>query len=158
MSNRIRLTAFVLAWLACPLALSAQHAEKSATDDKPMALKASSLTFADITPAGFQPGMQIAVLHGDPGKAEPYTLRLRFPDGYAFPPHWHPNLEHVTVVSGTFYLGMGDTVDKSAAQPYVPGDYLVAPPRQSHFGWVKGETIVQLHGVGPFEVKLPGDK
>ena len=134
----------------------AQAAPKS--DTEATALKSSELTYNDISVPGFDAGLQMALLHGDPGKAEPYTLRLKFPDGYAFPPHWHPNLEHVTVVSGAFYLGMGDTVNKEAAMAYQPGDYLIAPPRMSHFGWVKGETVIQLHGIGPFDIKLAGEK
>lgn len=114
--------------------LIAQAAPKNTEADKAVAMKSSALTYNDISVPGFDAGMKIAVLHGDPSQAAPYTLRLKFPDGYAFPPHWHPNLEHVTVVSGTFFLGMGDVVKKDAAVAYAPGDYLIAPPRMSHFG------------------------
>jgi hypothetical protein len=140
-----------------PVTLHAQAAQKS-SDEKPVALKAGDITYNPIEVPGFASGLKIGVLHGDPSQPAAYTLRLKFPDGYAFPPHWHPNLEHVTVVSGTFFLGMGDEVNKDAAVAYQPGDFLVAPARMSHFGWVKGETVVQLHGIGPFEIKLAGQK
>jgi quercetin dioxygenase-like cupin family protein len=146
-----------LVFVTASAALAQDHT-KASDATKPTAIKASELTYNDISVKGFDAGLKIAVLYGDPSQAAPYTLRLKFPDGYAFPPHWHPNLENVTVVTGTFYLGMGDTVDKSAAAAYQPGDYLVAPARMSHFGWVKGETVVQLHGIGPFDIKLAGEK
>jgi uncharacterized RmlC-like cupin family protein len=144
--------------LLVPLSTAFGQATEKSAVDKPVALKAGDIVYTDAAVPGFQPGMKMAVVSGDPSKAEPYTLRLKFPDGYAFPPHWHPVLEHVTVLSGTFYLGMGDTVDKSAVAAYHPGDFLIAPPRMSHFGWVKGETVVQLHGIGPFAIKLAGEQ
>lgn len=157
MSRSKPILAGILMAALLPLASAfAQAAPKS--DREAIAMKGSELIYNDISVPGFDAGLKMVVLHGDPGKAEPYTLRLKFPDGYAFPPHWHPNLEHVTVVSGAFYLGMGDTVNKEAAMAYQPGDYLIAPPRMSHFGWVKGETVIQLHGIGPFDIKLAGEK
>ena len=158
MSRSKAIFAGVLMAAALPISSALAQAAPKSSEDHAIALKSSELTYNDISVPGFDAGLKIAVLHGDPSKAEPYTLRLKFPDGYAFPPHWHPNLEHVTVVSGTFYLGMGDTVKKDAAAAYQAGDYLVAPPRMSHFGWVKGETVVQLHGIGPFDIKLAGEK
>ena len=147
----------VLLIAVLPVSLHAQAAQKG-SDEKAVALRAGELTYNPIEVPGFASGIKIAVLYGDPSQAAPYTLRLKFPDGYAFPPHWHPNLEHVTVVTGTFFLGMGEEVKKEAAVAYAPGDYLIAPARMSHFGWVKGETVVQLHGMGPFDIKLAGQK
>ncbi|MGQ0813233.1 MAG: cupin domain-containing protein [Gemmatimonadota bacterium] len=158
MSHRNGLIAGILVMLALPHSSALAQVAEKAAEQKPVAIMATSLAFNDINVPGFDPGMQIAVLAGDPGKAEPYTLRLKFPAGYAFPPHWHPVIEHLTVVSGDFYLGMGETVDKAAAHAYKPGDFLIAPARMPHFGWVKGETVIQLHGVGPFEIKLVGEK
>jgi hypothetical protein len=160
MAHRIGLTAVIGLALTLPYASAfAQESERKSTDTgQPVALKAAAITYGDINIPGFPPGLKSAVLHGDPTQPGPYTLRLRFPDGYVFPPHWHPMDEHVTVVSGTFYLGMGEKANPEAAQAYEPGDYLVAPARMAHFGGVKGETVVQLHGMGPFLINVVGQQ
>jgi uncharacterized protein (TIGR02246 family) len=112
------------------------------------------LTWSDLKVPGFDPGAKIAVLHGDPGSKGDYTLRLQFPGGYRFPVHWHPGAEHVSVLSGTFLLGMGNTANASAIRTYGPGDFLYIPARHAHFGGATGTTVIQLHGTGPFEIKL----
>ena len=114
----------------------------------------SSLAWSDFTPPGFNPGMRLALIQGDPGKAGEYTLRLQFPAGYRFPVHWHPGAENLTVVSGTFQLGMGNAADWNALRNYGPGDYLYIPPRHAHFGGsaASGPSVIQLHGMGPFDV------
>jgi len=103
---------------------------------------------------GFKPGIQIAAIHGDPTKEGDYTLRLRFPSGYNFPSHWHPNGEHVTVIRGTFRLGMGEKEDPAALKSYAPGAFLYIPAKMRHYGGAQGVTEVQLHGTGPFQVFL----
>jgi quercetin dioxygenase-like cupin family protein len=103
---------------------------------------------------GFDPGMKIAVIDGNPDASGPYTLRLSFPDGYRFPPHFHPNVENVTVLSGTFLLAMGKKVDDTKLEAYAPGDFLHIPAEDPHFGGARGETVVQLHGPGPFKINL----
>ena len=114
----------------------------------------SSLSWSDFNPPGFNPGMKLALIQGDPGKPGAYVLRLQFPAGYRFPVHWHPGAENLTVVSGTFQLGMGNTADWNALKNYGPGDYLYIPPRHAHFGGspATGASVIQLHGQGPFEV------
>ena len=120
----------------------------------------SGLPWADFSSPGFDPGMKIAVLHGDPGKKGDYTLRLQFPDGYKFPVHWHPGGEHLTVLSGTFLLGMGNTADwtGTTARTYAPGDFIYIPAKHPHFGGAKGTTVIQLHGEGPFQLFLGAPK
>lgn len=100
-------------------------------------------------PAAFPAGADISVLEGDTAKSGPYTLRLRFPDGYALPPHAHPNDEHLTVIQGVFVIGMGRTATRETAKELPVGSFLLIPNRTEHFAWAKGETIVQLHGIGP---------
>jgi len=124
--------------------------------DQPVVVIAKALAYNDLSVTGFPPGMKIAVLAGDPGQPAAYTIRLKFPDKYAFPPHWHPGLENVTVISGRFFLAMGEKVDNSALHEYHSGDFLVAPAHMAHYGRVSGETVVQLHGVGPFDIKVVG--
>ena len=117
---------------------------------------ASNLTWSDFERPGFDPGIRLAVLHGDPGKSGSYTVRLQLPAGYRFPVHWHPSAENLTVVSGTFLLGMGNTADANALKTYSTGDYIYIPPRHAHFGGsgTDGPTIVQLHGQGPFQAMV----
>ena len=119
-------------------------------------LAGSGLSWADFTPPGFDRGMKLAVMHGDPGKKGDYVVRLQFPAGYRFPVHWHPGAEHLTVVSGTFLLGMGNAADWNAVRTYSPGDFLYIPARHAHFGGsaAQGPSVIQLHGEGPFQVML----
>ncbi|MFN2637247.1 MAG: SgcJ/EcaC family oxidoreductase [Gemmatimonadaceae bacterium] len=117
-------------------------------------ISASSLAWSDFRPAVFDPGMKLAVLAGDPAAKGVYTLRLLFPAGYRFPVHWHPGAEQLTVVSGSFVLGMGNTADWGALKTYSPGDFLYIPARHAHFGGGNGTTVIQLHGMGPFQLVL----
>jgi quercetin dioxygenase-like cupin family protein len=104
-------------------------------------------------PPALPPGAQFAVIEGDPSKAGgTFTIRLKAPDGYKVPPHWHPVAENVTVLEGTFMVGMGDKFDQSAGKELKPGSFASMPKGMRHFAWTKGETIIQVHGVGPFEL------
>lgn len=103
-------------------------------------------------PATPPPGAEIAVLEGDPSKEGFFTMRLRLPDGYKIPPHWHPKVEHVTVVSSTFLIGMGERFDQRATKAMTAGSFGFWPANMKHFVEVKGTTIVQLHGVGPWGI------
>lgn len=114
----------------------------------------AGMQWSDLSVPGFAPGVKIAVLHGDPSKAGDYTLRLKFPDNYTIPPHWHPEGEHVTVLQGNFSFGMGASFDRNALKSYGPGDFVYAPAKMPHFATTKGESVVQLHGTGPFAINL----
>ena len=120
----------------------------------------TGLTWSAFNPDGFDPGMKLAVLEGDPGKKGPYVVRLEFPAGYRFPVHWHPGIENLTVVSGPFQLAMGNTADWSALKTYGPGDFLYIPPKHAHFGGSasSGPSVIQLHGEGPFLLMLGAPK
>lgn len=98
-------------------------------------------------------GAQIAVLSGDPSKAAPYSVRLKFPANYDIPAHSHPTDENVVVVSGDLFLGMGDKLDRAAGMKVVPGGYALAPAGANHFAFTKGETTIVLYGTGPVEFK-----
>ncbi len=116
---------------------------------------ASAVTFQALDIPGFDPGTRIAAIHGDPNaESGTYVVRLAFPDGYKFPPHWHPMAEHVTVLEGELWLGMGDKADAAKAMGYKPGSFLYIPGKMSHFGGAKGATIIQLHGQAPFKIEL----
>lgn len=104
-------------------------------------------------PASLPKGAKIAVLEGDPGKEGPFVFRVKVPDGYRIPPHTHPKVERVTVVSGTFNIGMGDKFDREKTQSMPAGSYGYWKEGMQHFVWTKGETIVQFHGMGPWSIK-----
>jgi quercetin dioxygenase-like cupin family protein len=97
----------------------------------------------------FPPGAEIAVLQGDPSKAEPFTVRLRFPNGYKIPPHTHPTTENVTVLSGTFLAGMGTQFVESTMQAFGRDEFISVPAEHAHYAMAQGLTVIQLHGVGP---------
>jgi anti-sigma factor ChrR (cupin superfamily) len=98
------------------------------------------------------PGIQIAALAGDSSKPGPYTVRLKFADGTRVAPHWHPEDENVTVLQGTFLAGMGEKYDASALHEFPTGSFILMPKEMRHFATARGETIVQLHGNGPFVI------
>jgi hypothetical protein len=101
----------------------------------------------------FLAGAEIAVISGDPSKeGAPFVIRIKQPDGMKVPPHWHPIDENLTVLAGTFVLGMGEKFDISKAEELPAGTYALLPKKMPHFGLAKGETIVQVHGIGPFTV------
>jgi quercetin dioxygenase-like cupin family protein len=101
-------------------------------------------------PAILPPGAEVAVLFGDPGKQDLFALRLKMPAGYSVAAHTHPVDEVVTVISGTFYRGMGETYDERKAQPLPAGSFFAHPAHRAHFVFVKEETVIQLSAVGPW--------
>ena len=104
-------------------------------------------------PPSLPPGAQVAILVGDPRTAgSMYVMRVKMPDGFKVPAHWHPVDENVTVLQGTFLLGRGDKFDAHAAEEMPAGSYSRMPRGMRHFAQAKGETILQVHGVGPFEI------
>lgn len=151
------LTLVLAAILATPGSAQTQPTATLAdidADSMMMLTNNASIQWTDLKVEGFNPGAKMAVIHGNPGGTGDYTVRLQFPDGYRFPVHWHPKAEHVTVLTGTFLLGMGTTVNQSAEKSYGPGDFLYLPAKNTHFGGAKGATVIQLHGLGPFAINL----
>lgn len=115
-----------------------------------IAVNVSDLAWSPAT--GLPPGAEIAVIEGNPGEEGPFTLRVRTPDGYTVAPHWHPGVEHVTVLAGQFNIGMGETMDREMADTLMAGGFAVMQPEVPHYAWTTGETILQLHGVGPWDI------
>ena len=124
----------------------------AATQTKHHALLTSEDMRWGQAPASLPPGAQAAVLEGDPAKEGPFTLRLRLPDGYRLPPHFHPAVEHVTVLQGTFILGMGEKASTQTEKALTAGSFAYMPAGMRHFARTQGETIVQLHGAGPWGI------
>ncbi len=114
------------------------------------------LTVGDLKwaegPPSLPAGAQFAVMEGNPKNPGPFTMRLKFPDGYKIPAHWHPADEHVTVIAGTFNMGMGDKLDMAKGEELPVGSFAVMPAQTNHFAYTKGETIIQLHGIGPWGI------
>jgi quercetin dioxygenase-like cupin family protein len=101
-------------------------------------------------PGSIPPGAEAAVLYGDPGKEGLFAMRLKLPKGYVIAPHHHPKPEIVTVISGTFLLGTGDTADRSKAQALPAGSFFAMSPGMAHFAFTDEETVVQLNSTGPW--------
>lgn len=104
------------------------------------------------------PGVKVAVIQGPMNEAKPFTVRLKFPANYELPAHYHPAIEHVTILSGTFNMGAGDKLDKKQTTALVPGSVMIMPPEMRHYAWTEKETIVQLSGTGPWGITYVNPK
>jgi hypothetical protein len=104
-------------------------------------------------PPSLPKGAKFALLEGDPSKPGPFVLRVKMPDAYRIPPHTHGKTERVTVLSGRFYIGMGDRFDEKAGKEMPAGSYGHWAAGMKHFAWVQGETVIQLNGVGPWSIQ-----
>ncbi len=103
-------------------------------------------------PPSIPEGAEAVVLFGDPGEEGLFALRLRLPADYAIPPHTHPQPEIVTVLSGTFHVGMGETADRDEAEPLPEGSFFAFPPGMAHYAFTDEETVIQLNSVGPWSL------
>jgi ChrR Cupin-like domain len=112
-----------------------------------VAVTPGDLTWGDYPE---RPGLKIAVIEGDLKAAGPFTVRLKFPANAKLQPHWHGITEHVTVISGMFYLGLGDQFDEARAKALPPGSAVVNPAGTHHFAFTKEEVVIQVHGIGPW--------
>jgi quercetin dioxygenase-like cupin family protein len=101
-------------------------------------------------PAVLPPGAEAVVLFGDPSEEGFFVLRLKLPEGYKVAPHTHPVDEVVTVISGTFSMGMGETADQSKARPLAAGSFFALPPDTAHYVFTDEETVIQISTVGPW--------
>ncbi|MGH9602279.1 MAG: cupin domain-containing protein [Terriglobales bacterium] len=98
-------------------------------------------------------GLESAVVSGDPSKAgAPFVMRVRARTVAAVPAHWHPMDENVTVLAGTIKIGMGDKYDEKAAHTIPTGAYTFVPKTMRHFAWHAPNSVIQIHGTGPFQL------
>jgi hypothetical protein len=98
------------------------------------------------------PGAQLAVLEGNPmADSGDFTIRLKMPDGYKIAPHWHPKRENVTVISGTFKVGMGDKFEAAKMMSFPAGSFAYLDPDMHHYAMAVGPTVVQVHGMSPLQ-------
>lgn len=103
-------------------------------------------------PPGLPRAVEAAVLEGDPMHAGYFSVRLRIPDGGQVKPHWHSQDEHLTVLSGTFLMGLGEKWDPAQTTALSSGGYMGLPAGEKHFAQARGEVIVQVSGMGPFDI------
>lgn len=103
-------------------------------------------------PASLPAGAQMSVLEGDPTNAGPFTMRLRLPRNFSIQPHYHTAIEHLTVLSGRMHMGMGERVDMGSATLLTPGSFSAMPPGMRHYVHTLEETVVQVHGIGPWRI------
>ncbi len=100
--------------------------------------------------AAFPPAVRLAVLVGEPSQPGPYVIRVRVPHGVTLMPHRHPEDRVYTVLSGIFYIGVGEKFDEEKLTAYPPGTVVILPGRTPHFHWAKsGEYITQVSAIGP---------
>ncbi|KMQ53079.1 hypothetical protein CHISP_0300 [Chitinispirillum alkaliphilum] len=104
-------------------------------------------------PSTLPEGAEYVVLEGDPSDTGLFVVRLRFPDGYIIPPHIHPGFERITVLSGTFNVGHGETVESGNTQRLDAGGFTTLMPDMPHFAIIEGETVVQQTSIGPSEIR-----
>src|SRR5437762_7809880 len=128
-----------VAALVVPLSLGA--GQPPAGHDDARLLPPTRIEWKDGPPS-LPPGAKVAILEGDPTKEGPFVFRVKVPDGYRVPPHTHSKTERVTVISGTFHIGMGDKFDEKAAKAMPAGTYGQWPAGMKHFAWAKGETVL----------------
>jgi quercetin dioxygenase-like cupin family protein len=103
----------------------------------------------------FPGAANLAVLQGNPSEPGLYTVRVRVHPGAKLPPHWHPEDRVYTVISGIFYIGVGERFDSEKLAPYAPGAVILLPGRTPHFHWARsGEYVTQVSAVGPLGVEF----
>jgi anti-sigma factor ChrR (cupin superfamily) len=132
------------------LALCSGMTTASAQGPDHRMISPNDLKWSDVP--SLPPGAKMAVIEGPMSEAVTFTVRLKFPANYQIPAHWHPAVERVTVLSGTFYMGVGDRLDTQKSAPLSAGSMMILQPRTHHFAWTKDEVVVQLNGTGPWGV------
>lgn len=108
-------------------------------------------------PASLPAGAKMIVMEGDLSKAGPFTIRLQLPSNYRVGPHFHPAIEHVTVVDGIFFMGTGKEYNVAAATPIKKAGFAVMPVGYAHYAYTKSKTVIQLHGMGPWGITYVND-
>src|ERR1051325_11456761 len=127
--------------MVCALILAVAHSEppSSSKDSEELQIYSPDNLKWQDGPPSLPKGAMVAVLEGDPTKEGSFVMRAKMPDGYRVPPHTHGKTERVTVMSGTFYIGMGEKFDEKAGKEMKPGSFGYWPAGMKHFAWVKGE-------------------
>lgn len=150
--RRILLLSAILSLALAGVVVAQDDATPQAASTPEMVVApAASLKWGDPPPV-FEKGASFTVVSGNPMGDGPYVVRLKMPAGYKVNPHWHPVDENVTVLSGTFMIGMGDNFDKASMKEVPVGGFVLLPAEMRHFAMAKTATVVQVHGMGPFKM------
>lgn len=147
------MTRFSVASIALAFAFGASAGATQLPHDGKSALMVvpDELQWSDV--ASMAAGARMAMIEGDLSKEKPFTFRLKLPANYRIDPHTHPAYERVTVISGTLHFAHGTTFDRSATTALRAGGLAIMPPGAPMFGYTEEETVIQLHGVGPWGIK-----
>ena len=129
---------------------TATGAKKNKMGKQPVMMNNDQINWGEAPP-DLPKGAQMAVLHGDPTKKGMFTLRVKMPDGYKVPPHWHTNDEELTILSGVMMMRMGDSM---TSEPHLltEGAYHYLPGKTHHSAEAKGDVVLQVHSTGPFDI------
>lgn len=136
--------------LTAALAFAAASSLAQAQGHSHMMMSADELKWGDAPSVG--PGAKIAVIEGPLDRPVPFTFRLKLPANMKVAPHTHPAFERLTVLSGTFHFAHGERYDEAKTRPLKPGDVAIMPAGAPMFGFTREETVIQLHGVGPWGI------
>jgi quercetin dioxygenase-like cupin family protein len=147
--------AIVVAFSLSAITASAQTMSSDQPPPGTIQHRAETMQWRDAPPS-MPAGTKIMVLEGNPAAEGLFTMRLKIPAGTVLPPHWHPRHERVTVLSGSIRVGFGDVVDESATTTFNAGSFYVNPPDSHHYVIFPEETVMQMTGVGPWELHLVG--
>lgn len=131
----------------------AQHVSLDADkhSGKHIMVNASKIVWSN-GPASLPPGSKMVILEGDLSAPGPFTARLLLPSNYKISPHFHPAVEHVTVIKGSFFMGAGKEFNEKTATEIKSGGFAVMPVGYAHFAFTKGPATIQLHGMGPWGI------
>ena len=133
------------------LAFAGTVVGEEAMAPKHVLMAPADLTWGDAPPI-FEKGASFTVVSGNPFEPGLYVVRMKMPAGYKIAAHWHPTDEHVTVLSGTMALGMGEKFDEKTMTEIPIGGYALLPANMRHFAMAKTEATIQVHGEGPFKL------
>ena len=151
--KKISLSLFFALFLFCysPLIAQDHSAGMKHADSTHILINGMDLKWGEGPPA-LPKGVQMAVLEGDPSKEGMFTLRAAMPANYKIPPHWHPAIEHVTVLEGSLYMGMGEKLDEGKATELKQGGFAAMPAKTAHYAFTKDKCVIQVHAMGPFAI------
>jgi len=146
------LTLSIIIALTLPLtSLLAQVPTDDTKHNQHQLFSASEIQWKEGPPS-LPAGAKFALLEGEPSKDGFFVMRLRLPAGYHIPPHTHPKTERVTVISGTFSIAMGEELAHDKAYTLATGAFGFWPAGMKHAAWAETETVLQVHGVGPWTI------
>lgn len=138
-------------FVAAIVAITAQDKTGTSATTEHRVFSPNELQWGEAPPS-LPPGAKMAVLDGDPTKPGSFTIRMKAPAGYKVPPHTHPTAEHLTVISGSFKVGMGEKFDEASAHEMTAGSFVSLPANMAHFAMSNAESIIQINSEGPFQI------